>query len=170
MIRICVDRVRTSSSRHSQKILSWGFLVAWTLVKIWQKNYVRLFEFQTQNPNSKPRLKLLNSENPVLGDDFHVTSKIFLLSSQFYWHIHLKSTAYFFDPPSRDCDVTLPHAYNLHSSVELKRIPKLTQSKMCLCQYDATWTGRALKIALQLYCVFVRHVRGHSEALCCLFQ
>ena len=33
---------------------------------------------------------------------------MFLLSSQFYWHIRLKATAYFFDPPCRPTKIALP--------------------------------------------------------------
>ena len=81
----------------------------------------------------------------------------FLLSSQFYWHIRLKSTAYFFDPPRR-----YGSSWG-HSSWQLGRIPyRFAKCRVVCWPVTDALRGRVCIEYTQAICSF--QPAGHASS------
>ena len=70
----------------------------------------------------------------------------FLLSSQFYWHIRLKSTAYFFDPPCILDDVWFCHCCCCWCS-PCSRITSSVTSSVASSSVQRRWRHRCCSIS-----------------------
>jgi len=68
-----------------------------------------------------------------------------LLSSQFFWHIRLKSTTYFFDPPCISSSLSLLGVFSLHTYPGHSMLRHLPSTRIC---EPAAHCHKALKLGI----------------------